>query len=139
MNTLPIIDSCEIDSVPGLEFTEEDRKIFAKRIIGVFKSWGLSTNEQAIALGISASGRSTISRYAKGCPVAANHDLLWRIGNILAIFRLLRSYNINRPDRADKWVTTPNAYLDGARPVDFMRNPDGVGAIRAWLEAYGAR
>ena len=132
-------DSYETIQNGDLEFTEEDRKVLAKRIVGVFRSWKLSTNEQSMILGLPANDRSTINRYANGHPVAQNHDLLWRIGNILAIFRLLRSSEIDRPDRADKWITTPNPCLSGARPVDLMKNPDGVDAIRGWLEIHGAR
>jgi len=139
MSNLAIINTDEPEYTSDLDFNEDERRDLAKEVTSVFKAWKLSTAEQAMVLGITTVGRTTITRYAHGQPLPQNYDILWRVGNLLAIFYLLRSYNVNNADKADKWVTTPNVAVNGARPVDLMKSPNGVGSIRAWLEAYGAR
>ena len=139
MSNLAIINTDEPEHASDLDFDEDERRDLAKEVTSIFKAWKLSTAEQAMVLGINTVGRTTITRFSHGQPLPQNYDLLWRVGNLLAIFYLLRSYNVNNPDKADKWVSTPNVAVNGARPVDLMKSPNGVGSIRAWLEAYGAR
>lgn len=121
-----------------LDFTENERRQLASDIMMVLQAWGLNASEKCMVLGLSDSGRSTLNRYATGHPVGSSYDLLWRIGNLLAIYSLLLSTDLNRPERVNSWVTKPNVYFDNKRPVDLMRSPVGISVVRRWLEATGA-
>jgi hypothetical protein len=136
MGMAATIQTTDMDD--DLYLSEEERQELSSLIVGVLRAWGLSAVEQSMVLGLSKNGRSTIHRYANGHPVAQDHDLIWRIGHLLAIHYLLRSSDIDRPDRADKWVSSPNPTIGGKRPLDLMRKPDGVAAVRAWLEVSSA-
>ena len=132
MSNLAIINTDEPEHAADLDFDEDERRDLAKEVTSIFKAWKLSTAEQAMVLGITTVGRTTITRFSHGHPLPQSYDLLWRVGNLLAIFYLLRSYNVNNPGKADKWVTTPNVAVNGVRPVDLMKSPNGVGSI-LWL------
>ena len=118
-----------------LKLDKNERRDLADLVTKVFDAWDLAPNERAMLLGLSPSGHSTIRRYASGQPIGQNRDLIWRIGNILAIYEILHASDVDMPARADRWPTSPNRKLDGVRPIEIMYKPDGLAAIRAWLNA----
>ncbi len=105
-------------------------------ITKVFDAWGLSPIERPKLLGLSSD---TFSQFVSGeNPVAPDSDLTIRICHILAIYEILHDSDLDRPDRADKWPTTPNKMLGGKRPVDLMCSLDELKCIRYWLEEQNA-
>jgi hypothetical protein len=86
-------------------------------------------------LGLSATSRSTLSRYRAGEPLADSRDLLDRAGHMLGIHKSLRILFPHDRDLAYRWMGTPNARI-GARPVDVVvaHGFEGLLALRRYLD-----
>jgi hypothetical protein len=109
----------------------EERIELATVVSMVFSAWNLTKKEQAAILGVS---RSSVKRYSKGYPLSKRPELLLKAAHVCAIYELLHVSDIDRPDRADKWPTTPSKMFNGARPVDLMCSLEALEYIRLWLE-----
>jgi hypothetical protein len=115
--------------------TREARTRLARMITTLFGHWGLSTAEQAAALGISPGSRTTLVRYRAGEPLADDRDLLDRVSHLLGIHKSLRILFPHDRDLAYAWMTTNNRRL-GARPIDVIERQgfEGLLAIRRYLD-----
>jgi hypothetical protein len=113
----------------------EARTRLARMITTLFGHWGLSTAEQAAALGISPGSRTTLVRYRAGEPLADDRDLLDRVSHLLGIHKSLRILFPHDRDLAYAWMTTNNRRL-GARPIDVIERQgfEGLLAIRRYLD-----
>jgi hypothetical protein len=72
-------------------------------------------------LGLNESNRIALQRYAKGEALAANRDLLERVGHLLGIHKALKLLYPQNAEIAGGWMSSPNAAFDGAIPVDIVR------------------
>lgn len=115
--------------------TRDARGRLATMVMRLLEHWNLSAVEQAGVLGLSSGGRSTLSRYRGGEPLADNRDLLDRAGHLLGIHKSLRVLFPHDRDLAYRWMTQPNRRL-GARPVDLVLEHgfEGLLAVRRYLD-----
>lgn len=74
------------------------------------------------------------SRWASGqaVPDPANAQVLVDLDHVLAT-----ALQVWTPDVARDWLVTANAHLDGARPIDYLRQ-HGSAAVVAALHAEAA-
>lgn len=120
----------------GADFSgRRERQALAGMVSRLFDHWGLSTAEQAAALGLSEGNRSTLSRYRKGEPLADSRDLIERAGHLLAIHKSLRIIFPQDADLAYRWMTSFNRRM-GERPIDVVRERgfEGLLAVRRYLD-----
>lgn len=112
------------------------RAALAKQVTKLFDLWALPSSEQAALLGLSQESRSTLSRYRKGEPLAANRDLNERAAHLLGIHKALRIMFPHNRDLVYSWVNAPNRRFGGRRPLDVMREEGYLGlvAIRRYLD-----
>jgi hypothetical protein len=101
--------------------SREDRVILAKAVTRLFELWGLSAADQLALLGLSETNRIALQRYAKGEALAANRDLLERVGHLLGIQKSLKLLYPHNPEIVNGWMRAPNTKFDGASPVDVVR------------------
>jgi hypothetical protein len=120
---------------PAAVATRDARARLARMVVQLLDHWDLSTAEQAALLGLSATSRSTLSRYRSGEPLADSRDLLDRAGHMLGIHKSLRILFPHDRDLAYRWMGTPNARI-GARPVDVVveHGFEGLLALRRYLD-----
>lgn len=120
---------------PAAVATRDARARLARMVVQLLDHWNLSTAEQAALLGLSATSRSTLSRYRAGEPLADSRDLLDRAGHMLGIHKSLRILFPHDRDLAYRWMGTPNARM-GARPVDVvvLHGFEGLLALRRYLD-----
>jgi len=116
--------------------SREGRIALAKMVTRLFELWKISTQDQTILLGLSGSGRMSVTRYRKGGPLADNRDLLDRVGNLLAMHRSLRLLFPHNKDLAYKWVSTPNRAFEGKSPIEIIRQDGFLGLliVRRYLD-----
>ena len=115
--------------------TPDNRQRLVKMILRLFDHWQLDTRDQAALLGLSVESRPTLSQYREGAQIADNQDLLDRVGHLLGIHKSLRLIFLNNIDLAYRWVTQPNASLDGDRPIDVMKmGLEGIIAVHRYLD-----
>ncbi len=114
----------------------EARAALAKQVTALFDHWKVPLPEQAALLGLSKDSRSTVSRYRKGEPLAANRDLIERSGHLLGIHKALRIMFPHNRDLVYAWVGTPNRRFGGKRPIDIMSSEGYLGlvAVRRYLD-----
>jgi hypothetical protein len=93
----------------------------AKAVTRLFNLWKLSAADQLTLLGLSETNRIALQRYAKGEALAANRDLLERVGHLLGIHKSLKLLYPHNPEIVSRWMSSPNAKFDGATPVDVVR------------------
>lgn len=127
--------SAVYEAVPVEPLSRESRGRLATMVTRLLEHWNLSATEQAGLLGLSPAGRSTLSRYRVGEPLADSRDLLDRAGHLLGIHKSLRLLFPHDRDLAYRWMTQPNRRL-GGRPVDIVieRGFEGLLAIRRYLD-----
>ena len=68
----------------------KDRGALAKMLLTLFDHWNLTTEDQALLLGLASTNRAALSRYRKGEPIGASRDQYDRVGHLLAIHKNLR-------------------------------------------------
>lgn len=114
----------------------EYRTSLAKMIVKLFDLWQLTNEDQALLLGLSTRGRTTLSRYRNGKPLADNQDLLDRAGHLLGIHKSLRLIFPHNKDLAYRWISMPNQRFDNKSPLEIMkeRRFEGLLAIRRYLD-----
>jgi hypothetical protein len=116
--------------------TSQNRGALAKMVVRAFEHWKLGTEEQLAMLGLASNNRAALSRYRKGEPLAANRDLLERVGHVLAIHKNLRLVFPQDRDLAYAWMTQRNRAFDGRTPVEVIREWGFAGmlVVRAYLD-----
>lgn len=101
--------------------TRDERVILARAATKLFELWALSTADQLMLLGLNESNRIALQRYANGEALAANRDLLERVGHLLGIHKALKLLYPRNPDLVHGWMSSPNTKFDGATPIDIVR------------------
>jgi hypothetical protein len=107
-----------------------------RAFFNVTARWGLSAAQQRTLLGSPAS--STFFKWKKDQGGSLPRDALERISYVLGIYKALQ---ILLPDaqRADRWITTPNAapLFGGASALERMLagNVGDLYAVRQYLDA----
>jgi len=124
--------------VPTQQFEERktDRSELAKMAMTLFEHWQLSTEDQLALLGLSTTNRSALTRYRKGEPLAANRDLLERVGILMGIHKSLRLLFPHNRDLAYAWMMQRNKAFEGMPPVEAIKQWGFAGLlmVRAYLD-----
>lgn len=117
-------------------YTSEDRGALARMVMALFDYWKLSTEEQAVLLGLAASNRSALTRYRKGEPIGTSRDQYERVGHLLAIHKNLRLLFPENRDLAYRWMSTRNKAFDNLTPVEVIREWgfSGLLMVRSYLD-----
>jgi hypothetical protein len=101
--------------------TRDERIVLAKAVTRLFAAWQLSPGDQLSLLGLSETNRIALQRYAKGEALAANRDLLERVGHLLGIHKSLKLLYPHNPEIVNGWMSSPNTKFDGASPAEVVQ------------------
>ena len=101
--------------------SRDERVVLARAVTKLFELWQLGSADQLMLLGLNESNRIALQRYAKGEALAANRDLLERVGHLLGIHKALKLLYPQNGEIVGGWMTSPNASFGGAIPVDVVR------------------
>ena len=114
----------------------EDRGVLAKMIMTLFEHWKLSTEDQAVLLGIATNNRAALSNYRSGKPIGTSRDQFERVGHLLGIHKNLRLLFPQNRDLAYRWMTTRNKAFDNLSPVEVIKEWGFAGLlmVRGYLD-----
>lgn len=99
----------------------DERVVLARAVTRLFELWKLTAADQLMLLGLNESNRIALQRYAKGEALAANRDLLERVGHLLGIHKALKLLYPHNPEIATAWMASANTMFDGATPIEVAR------------------
>ena len=113
-----------------------DRGALAKMLLTLFEHWNLTTEDQAMLLGLASSNRAALSRYRKGEPIGTSRDQYDRVGHLLAIHKNLRLLFPKNRELAYRWISTRNKAFDNLTPVDVIKEWGFAGLlmVRSYLD-----
>ena len=113
-----------------------DRGALAKMLLTLFEHWNLTTEDQAMLLGLASSNRAALSRYRKGEPIGTSRDQYDRVGHLLAIHKNLRLLFPKNRELAYCWISTRNKAFDNLTPVDVIKEWGFAGLlmVRSYLD-----
>jgi hypothetical protein len=107
-----------------------------RAFFGIVARWGLSVAQQRTLLG--SPPPSTFFKWKKEQGGNLPRDVLERISYVLGIYKALQIL-LPEPERADRWITTPNAapLFGGASALTRMLagNVGDLYAVRQYLDA----
>lgn len=114
----------------------KDRGALAKMILTLFDHWNLTTEDQALLLGLASTNRAALSRYRKGEPIGASRDQYDRVGHLLAIHKNLRLLFPKNRELAYRWISTRNKAFDNLTPVEVIKEWGFAGLllVRSYLD-----
>lgn len=114
----------------------KDRGTLAKMVMKLFDHWNLSTEEQAVLLGLAVSNRAALTRYRKGEPIGTSRDQYDRVGHLLAIHKNLRLLFPKNRELAYRWMSVRNRAFDNHTPVEVIRDWGFAGLlmVRSYLD-----
>jgi hypothetical protein len=114
----------------------KDRGALAKMILMLFDHWNLTTEDQALLLGLASTNRAALSRYRKGEPIGASRDQYDRVGHLLAIHKNLRLLFPKNRELAYRWISTRNKAFDNLTPVEVIKEWGFAGLllVRSYLD-----
>lgn len=117
------------------------RVVLARAVSRLFDLWELGAADRLFLLGLSESNRSALARYARGEPLAANRDMLDRVGHLLGIHKSLKLLYPKNPEIVVHWITAPNKKFHGLAPVEVVRKFGFPGLVmtRGILDAMRGR
>lgn len=119
----------------------QDRSALAKMVMTLFDHWQLSTEDQAVLLGIASNNRAALMRYRKGDPIGNSRDQYERVGHLLGIHKNLRLLFPHNRDLAYRWMSTRNQAFNNFTPVEVIKEWGFAGLlmVRSYLDrARGA-
>ena len=111
--------------IPG----RAERCHLALTITRLLEQWGLDPADQLMLLGLSNTGRSTLSRYRRGEPVSANRDMIERIGHLLGIHKSLDTLFPEQPEAQRVWISSRKKSLQRRTPVEYVE-AEGITGLR---------
>jgi hypothetical protein len=107
-----------------------------RAFFNIASAWGLSSAQQRTLLGNPPA--STFFKWKKECRGALSRDVLERISYVLGIYKDLQIL-IPVPERADQWISSPNAapVFGGHSALDRMLggNVSDLYSVRQYLDA----
>lgn len=109
--------------------SRDERVTLARAVTRLFELWQLSAVDQLTLLGLSESNRIALQRYAKGEALAANRDLLERVGHLLGIHKSLKLLYPHNPEIVKGWMASPNTKFEGITPIDVVRRYGFAGLL----------
>ena len=114
----------------------KDRGALAKMLLTLFDHWNLTTEDQALLLGLASTNRAALSRYRKGEPIGASRDQYDRVGHLLAIHKNLRLLFPKNRELAYRWISTRNKAFDNLTPVEVIKEWGFAGLllVRSYLD-----
>ena len=110
--------------------TTENRGALAKMVMTLFDHWKLTTEEQAILLGLAPTNRAALTRYRKGEPIGTSRDQYERVGHLLAIHKNLRMLFPKNRDLVYRWISTRNKAFDNLTPVEVIKEWGFAGLLK---------
>lgn len=110
-----------LTDLPTTTRTRDERVVLARAVTKLFELWQLASADQLMLLGLNESNRIALQRYARGEALAANRDLLERVGHLLGIHKALKLLYPKNSEIVAGWMGSPNTFFDGAAPVDVVR------------------
>lgn len=127
--------------MPGTLPSREERQALTRMLMQLFDHWGLSTEEQLLALGLAADNRAALSRYRRGEPISGSRDTLERVGHLLAIHKALRLLFPAQPQRLYGWIKRRNRAFAGRTPIEAIAEFGFTGLlmVRAYLDRARGR
>ena len=117
------------------------REGLARAVTQLLDQWDLPASDRLALLGFASASRATLTRYRNGQPLAANRDLLDRVGHLLGIHKSLRLLFPENPAIRHRWMGAGNRAFGGARPVDVVERfgLPGLLMVRAHLDRARGR
>ncbi len=114
----------------------QDRRTLAKMIMTLLDHWKLTTEDQAMLLGIASNNRAALTRYRKGEPIGSSRDQYERVGHLLGIHKNLRLLFPHNRDLAYRWMSTRNKAFDHLTPVEVIKEWGFAGLlmVRSYLD-----
>ena len=114
----------------------QDRRALAKMIMTLLDHWKLTTEDQAVLLGIAPNNRAALTRYRKGEPIGSSRDQYERVGHLLGIDKNLRVLFPHNRDLAYRWMSTRNKAFDHRTPVEVIKEWGFAGLlmVRSYLD-----
>ncbi len=114
----------------------QDRRALAKMIMTLLDHWKLTTEDQAVLLGIAPNNRAALTRYRKGEPIGSSRDQYERVGHLLGIHKNLRLLFPHNRDLAYRWMSTRNKAFDHRTPVEVIKEWGFAGLlmVRSYLD-----
>lgn len=128
----PFLAQPDADTDPGA---------LARMIMTLFDHWELSTEDQAVLLGLASGNRAALARYRKGEPIGSSRDQYERVGHLLGIHKNLRLLFPANRDLAYRWMRTPNRAFEQRTPVELVREWGFAGllVLRTYLDRARGR
>lgn len=114
----------------------EDRGALAKMVMTLLDHWQLTTEDQAVLLGIATANRAALKRYREGEAIGTSRDQFDRVGHLLGIHKNLRLLFPHNRDLAYRWMSTRNKAFDHLTPVEVIKAAGfgGLLMVRAYLD-----
>lgn len=115
----------------------DERVVLARAVVRLFDLWELSAADRLSLLGLSAENRSALTRYVQGEPLAANRDLMDRVGHLLGIHKSLKLLYPRNDEIVRGWMAARNEKFGGHTPVEVVRRygVPGLAIVRGTLDA----
>lgn len=110
--------------------TTKDRGALATMVMTLFDHWKLTTEDQALLLGLAPANRAALTRYRKGEPIGTSRDQYERVGHLLAIHKNLRTLFPQNRDLAYRWISTRNKAFDNLTPIEVIKEWGFAGLLR---------
>ena len=119
-----------------LNMTSHDRGALAKMVMALLDHWKLTTEDQAVLLGLAANNRAALTRYRKGEPIGTSRDQYERVGHLLGIHKNLRLLFPHNRELAYRWMSARNKAFDNLTPVEVIKEWGFAGLlmVRSYLD-----
>lgn len=116
--------------------TTQDRGALARMVMSLFDHWKLSTEDQAVLLGLAPGNRAALARYRKGEAIGTSRDQYERVGHLLGIHKNLRLLFPQNRELVYRWMSTRNKAFDNLTPVEVVREWGFAGllTVRGYLD-----
>ncbi|NYH25993.1 MbcA/ParS/Xre antitoxin family protein [Paraburkholderia bryophila] len=104
--------------------------------MSLFDHWNLSSEDQAVLLGLAPGNRPALARYRKGARIGTTRDQCDRVRHLLGIHRSLRLLFPRNREVAYGWMKMRNRAFGDMTPVEAIRKYGFVGLlmVRAYLD-----